>query len=52
VLELYPELNDPETAIDPLVREDLERLAAQHRRIGELFKGFRENLGLPDPNKN
>ena len=52
VLELYPELKDPAAPIDPLVREDLERLAAQHRRIGQLFKGFRQNLGLPDPNEN
>jgi hypothetical protein len=52
VLELYPELMDPAAPIDPLVREDLERLAAQHRRVGQLFKGFRQNLGLPDPNEN
>ncbi len=52
LLELYPELREPGAQPDGLVREDLERLAAQHRRIAELFKGFRQNLGLPDPDGN
>lgn len=44
----YPELEDPEL-VDPLVLEEILRLASRHERITTLFSGFRERLGLPAP---
>jgi phosphoglycerate-specific signal transduction histidine kinase len=49
MIELHPELRDSNRDHDPLVLEDLGRLAYQHQRIVELFKGFRERLGMPAP---
>lgn len=45
---LYPELSadDP---IDPLVLEDLARIANRHQRTSDLFQKFRERLNLPAP---
>ena len=45
---LYPELTDG-GEVDPLVFEDIRRLAAKHDRLTKLFGAFRERLGLPDP---
>lgn len=36
-------------AIDPLVLEDLGRLANRHQRTSDLFQRFRERLHLPPP---
>jgi hypothetical protein len=47
--ELHPELEDPDAELDPLLLEELTRLAYQHRRVGELFEYFRRRLGVPDP---
>jgi hypothetical protein len=50
-----PERGDPgdrDTArpsIDPMVLEDLGRLANRHQRTSDLFEKFRKRLGLPDP---
>ncbi|MEO2146002.1 MAG: hypothetical protein ABGY32_08905, partial [bacterium] len=46
---LHPELKDPDAELDPLLLEELTRLAYQHRRVGELFEYFRRRLGVPDP---
>ncbi len=35
--------------VDPLVLEDLGRLAGRHQRTSDLFEKFRKRLGLPDP---
>ncbi|MCA8980947.1 MAG: hypothetical protein KDC14_13045, partial [Planctomycetes bacterium] len=48
LLVLYPELAEG-GEIDPLLREEISRLAQRHRRTSELFSSFRERLGLPDP---
>jgi hypothetical protein len=48
LLVLYPELAEG-GEIDPLLREEISRLAQRHRRTSELFSTFRERLGLPDP---
>jgi len=48
LLVLYPELAEG-SGIDPLLREEISRLAQRHRRTSELFSTFRERLGLPDP---
>ncbi|MBK7874779.1 MAG: hypothetical protein IPJ77_03350 [Planctomycetes bacterium] len=45
---LHPELESGGT-IEPLVLEDLARLAYRHQRTAELFQKFRKRLGLPDP---
>ncbi len=45
---LHPELENGAT-IEPLVLEDLARLAYRHQRTAELFQKFRKRLGLPDP---
>jgi hypothetical protein len=34
---------------DPLLLEDLARLANRHQRTSDLFEKFRKRLGLPDP---
>ena len=47
--DLHPELEDPEAELDPLLLEELTRMAYQHQRIGELFQQFRQRLGVPDP---
>jgi hypothetical protein len=46
---LHPELADPDAELNPLLLEELTRLAYQHRRVGELFQYFRRRLGVPDP---
>jgi hypothetical protein len=46
---LHPELEDPDAELDPLLLEELTRMAYQHQRIGELFQHFRKRLGVPDP---
>lgn len=48
LLVLYPELAEG-GEIDPLLLEEISRLAQRHRRTTELFGSFRERLGLPDP---
>src|SRR5439155_4172253 len=35
--------------IDPLVLEDISRLAHRHERMTSLFQQFRKRLGIPDP---
>ncbi|MFM7282104.1 MAG: hypothetical protein ACKO32_10030 [Planctomycetia bacterium] len=47
-LKLHPELEGGNEA-DPLVLEDLQRLAWKHQRTTDLFGKFRKRLGLPDP---
>lgn len=49
LLIIYPELEEAE-GIDPLLLEEIGRLAHRHQRTSELFKVFRERLGLPAPN--
>jgi hypothetical protein len=50
-LKLHPELESGEQAepADPLVLEDIQRLAWKHQRTTDLFGKFRKRLGLPDP---
>ena len=48
LLVLYPELRTPEN-LDPLLLEDIQRLAHRHERATELFQQFRERLGIPPP---
>ena len=47
-LDAYPELADtaPEDS-DPLLLEDIMRLAGRHNRITELFRGMAKKLGVP-----
>lgn len=45
---LHPELT-ASGEIEPLVLEDLARLAHRHQRTSDLFQQFRKRLGLPDP---
>jgi hypothetical protein len=45
---LYPELSES-GPIDPLLLEEITRLAVRHERTSDLFAQFRERLGLPDP---
>jgi hypothetical protein len=47
MLALYPELAAKD--VDPLVLEDIQRLAERHERATKLFAKLRERLGLPDP---
>ena len=47
--ELHPELEDPQGELDPLLLEELTRLAYQHNRVTELFAAFRKKLGIPGP---
>ncbi|MDP6989057.1 MAG: hypothetical protein QF903_06225, partial [Planctomycetota bacterium] len=50
LLELYPELAAQDAGdLDPLLLEDILRLAHRHERTSELFGRFRARLGLPDP---
>lgn len=35
--------------VDPLILEDIGRLAHRHQRTSDLFEQFRKRLGLPDP---
>jgi hypothetical protein len=52
LLILYPELGDEEPSdVNPLILEDILRLATRHERTTELFGLFRARLGLPDPGK-
>lgn len=49
-LLLYPELADLDPAdVDPLILEDIQRLAIRHERMSDLFSTFRRRLGLPEP---
>ena len=48
-LQLHPELAGPTEDLDPLLLEDISRLAYQHNRISELFTLFRERLEIPAP---
>ena len=49
-LLLYPELSELATEdVDPLVLEDVMRLATRHERLTDLFTQFRKRLGIPDP---
>lgn len=48
-LQLHPELAGPIEELDPLLLEDISRLAYQHNRISELFTLFRERLEIPAP---
>jgi hypothetical protein len=43
----YPELEGG-TDVDPLVLEEILRIAGRHERITELFAGFRKRLGIED----
>jgi hypothetical protein len=47
---LYPELEEG-GEVDPLVFEDIARLATRHERLTRLFGSFRESVGLPDPDE-
>lgn len=47
---LHPEIENG-GEIDPLILEDLARLAHRHTRTAELFQKFRKRLGLPDPDQ-
>jgi len=50
LLVLYPELSEEDPSeINPLILEDINRLALKHERTSELFTLFRSRLGLPDP---
>jgi len=48
-LKLHPELAGPIEDLDPLLLEDISRLAYQHNRISELFVLFRQRLEIPAP---
>jgi hypothetical protein len=48
LLVLHPEL-DSEADLDPLLLEDVSRLARRHEKTSELFIAFRKRLGVPDP---
>ena len=48
LLVLYPELKDGKE-IDPLLLEEIQRLAHRHERSTELFQQFREQLGISAP---
>ncbi len=50
LLVLYPELSEEDPAdVNPLILEDVLRLAVRHERTSDLFARFRARLGLPDP---
>jgi hypothetical protein len=50
LLILYPELADEDPAdVNPLILDDIMRLAVRHERTTELFGMFRSRMGLPDP---
>jgi hypothetical protein len=51
LLVLYPELAQAGD-IEPLLLEDIQRLATRHERATELFKQFRERLGLQAPGED
>ncbi len=44
----HPEIAEGADA-DPMLLEDLGRLANRHQRTSDLFEKFRRRLGLPDP---
>jgi hypothetical protein len=50
LLKSNPEIADGKTA-DPIVLEEIQRLADRHERITKLFTQFRERLGVPPPEK-
>ena len=50
LIDLHPELAETKERPDPLLLEDITRLAYQHRRVAELFSNFRRKIGIPDPN--
>ena len=45
---LHPEVEQGRE-LDPLLYEDLQRLAWRHQRTSDLFEKFRKRLGIPDP---
>jgi hypothetical protein len=49
LLALYPELAEEGAEVDPLLLDDILRMAHRHERTSDLFEQFRERLGLPDP---
>ncbi len=50
LIVLYPELSEmAPDEINPLILEDINRLALKHERTSELFTIFRARLGIPDP---
>lgn len=48
LIVLYPELAEG-TEVDPLLLEEIQRLAHRHERSTELFQQFRERLGIQAP---
>ena len=52
---LHPELTaegaaaPDRAALDPLVLEDVARMAYRHQRVSDLFEHFRSRLGIPAP---
>ena len=48
LLVLYPDLAELPSD-DPLIQQDILRLAERHERTSELFRQFRTRLGVPDP---
>jgi hypothetical protein len=48
LLRLYPELTEG-GELDPLLLEEIQRLAVRHERSTELFRAFRARLGLEAP---
>ena len=51
MLVLYPELQDAELEVDPLVLEEVLRLAERHERTTQLFTEFRRRLEIPGPDE-
>jgi hypothetical protein len=48
LLVLYPELEQAD-GLDPLLLEEIQRLAHRHERSTELFREFRQRLGIDAP---
>lgn len=46
---LYPELDGDPYDIDPMILNDIQRLANRHERTSDLFEAFRSRLGIPAP---
>ena len=47
MLRLYPELQSPD--VDPLILDEVTRLALRHERVTELFQALRERIQIPAP---
>jgi hypothetical protein len=45
---IHPEIVEGKE-VDPILLEDIARLAHRHQRTSDLFQQFRKRLGLPDP---